>query len=209
MPPTNPLDVQSVEFSRAMRGYSIDEVDAFLDQVTQELDRLRGDIERLREQRPGHADEQAIARALVTAQLAAQQTVEDAKAEAERILTEAEANATRNSEAADAQAREILEAAELHAREVKTSLEERRHELGQSIKALEAFEDEYRGRLRGSVESMLRALEDSAPKGRVAPPEPPELRLMAEQEPQHAGGSHLPSGVDALPQPYDAQTTQG
>jgi cell division initiation protein len=209
MPPTKPLDVQSIEFSRAMRGYSIDEVDAFLDQVTEELDRLRGDVKRLQEQAIDHADEQAIARALVTAQLAAQQTVEDAKAEAERILTQAEANATRTTETADAQAREILEAAELHAREVKTSLEERRNELGQSIKVLEAFEDEYRGRLRGSVESMLRALEDSAPKGRLAPPAPPELPLMAEQEHHHAGGNHLPSGVEVLPQPYDAQTTQG
>jgi DivIVA domain-containing protein len=44
MPPSTPLDVQNKEFRRALRGYSIDEVDAFLDQVTVELDRLQGEL---------------------------------------------------------------------------------------------------------------------------------------------------------------------
>ena len=49
----------------------------------------------------------------------------------------------------------------------------RRQELESSIEALRAFERDYRARLRGFVEGQLKALEDAAPSGPVAPPNPP------------------------------------
>src|SRR2546425_13266373 len=98
MPPSTPLDVQNKEFRRALRGYSIDEVDAFLDQVTEELDRLQGELKQGQDHRIDQADEQAIARALVTAQRAAEQTIEDANARAQTIRTDAEASAARTTE---------------------------------------------------------------------------------------------------------------
>jgi len=51
----------------------------------------------------------------------------------------------------------------------------RRQELESSIEALRAFERDYRARLRGFVEGQLKALEDAAPAGPVAPPQPPGL----------------------------------
>jgi cell division initiation protein len=191
------LDVQNKEFTRAIRGYAIEEVDAFLDRVTEELDRLRGEVKRLQEHRIEHADEQAIARALVTAQRAAEQTVEDAKAQAQTIRTDAETNATRTAETAQLRAREIVDAAELHAREVTEQLGQRRTELERSIRALEAFEGEYRSRLRGSVESMLEALDHATPKGPLAPPPPPGLVLSGAQG-QTGHNSFRPS-LDAGP----------
>jgi cell division initiation protein len=169
------IDVQNKKFTRAMRGYAIDEVDAFLDQVADELARLRKDGKGQPDRSAPKADEQAIARALVTAQRVAEQTIADAKAQAQSIRIDAEAAATRTTESAQLHAREIVEAAELHARQVTEQLGQRRRELELSIQALQAFEGDYRGRLLARVDELRKALEDSAPSASVAPPTPPGL----------------------------------
>jgi cell division septum initiation protein DivIVA len=144
----------------------MEEVDGFLDQIAAELDRLYEQVERLQQNQIDHGDEQAIARALVTAQRAAEQTTNEAKNQARSIVDEA------GREAAD-----IRAAAERHAREVDGDLDRRRRDLERAISDLEAFEGDYRDRLRSSVESMLKALDAAAPKGRVAPSPPPGLLL--------------------------------
>ena len=263
MPPLTPLDIQHKEFTKAMRGYAMHEVDTFLDQVTEEFTRMQDEIARLREQASsaappqpapvqvqapppppppqpqpvaaevrggGAGGEEAIARALVMAQRMADQTVEEAKVKAKSMVAEAEARAKNMTvqaqmrarevteasqmrarevtEAAQMRAREVTEAAQARARELTEGLEtrykeriqsaeararvaeeqarmqiaqateqvaRRRQELESSIEALRAFERDYRARLRGFVEGQLKALEDAAPSGPVAPPQPPGL----------------------------------
>jgi DivIVA domain-containing protein len=256
MPPLTPLDIQHKEFTKAMRGYAMHEVDTFLDQVTEEFTRLQDEVSRLREQaanggmtaapppppsvaavapapmpqadsRPG---EEAIARALVMAQRMADQTVEEAKSKAKSMVSEAEARSKSTTEQAQMRAREVTEAAQMRAREVTEAAQmrarevtetaqarareltegletrykeriqsaeararvaeeqarmqiaqateqvaRRRQELESSIEALRAFERDYRARLRGFVEGQLKALEDAAPSGPVAPNPPPGL----------------------------------
>ena len=240
MPPLTPLDIQHKEFTKAMRGYAMHEVDTFLDQVTEEFTRMQDEIARLREQASsvaqpqqapvqvqgppppppqpqpvaaearggGAGGEEAIARALVMAQRMADQTVEEAKVKAKSMVAEAEARAKNMTEQAQMRAREVTEAAQARARELTEGLEtrykeriqsaeararvaeeqarmqiaqateqvaRRRQELESSIEALRAFERDYRARLRGFVEGQLKALEDAAPSGPVAPPQPPGL----------------------------------
>jgi DivIVA domain-containing protein len=285
MPPLTPLDIQHKEFTKAMRGYAMAEVDTFLDQVTEEFTRLQEENARLKEQLaharnaqsmapppppppppvqvapvappPGYGQapdattgsqervgEEAIARALVMAQQMADQTVEEAKARAKAILDDSEARARATNDETQRRAREITEAAQLRAREVTQAAEQRareiteaaqarardltegvearakerienaerrartaedqartqiqtvteqvarrRQELEGSVEALRAFERDYRARLRGFVEGQLKALEDAAPSGPVAPPQPPGL-----------GGNSRPlPGADDLP----------
>ncbi|HYN18006.1 MAG TPA: DivIVA domain-containing protein [Actinomycetes bacterium] len=254
MPPLTPLDIQHKEFTKAMRGYAMHEVDTFLDQVTEEFTRMQDEIARLREQAssaaPSHpapvqvqappppppqpqpvaaeargggaGGEEAIARALVMAQRMADQTVDEAKVKAKSMVAEAEARAKNMTEQAQMRAREVTEAAQARARELTEGLEtrykeriqsaeararvaeeqarmqiaqateqvaRRRQELESSIEALRAFERDYRARLRGFVEGQLKALEDAAPSGPVAPPQPPGL-----------GGNSRPlPGADDLP----------
>jgi DivIVA domain-containing protein len=261
MPPLTPLDIQHKEFTKAMRGYAMHEVDTFLDQVTEEFTRMQDEIARLREQassaappqpvqvqqapppppppqaqpvpaeaRGGAGGEEAIARALVMAQRMADQTVEEAKVKAKSMVAEAEARAKNMTEQAQMRAREVTEAAQMRAREVTEAAQmrarevteaaqarareltegletrykeriqsaeararvaeeqarmqiaqaseqvaRRRQELESSIEALRAFERDYRARLRGFVEGQLKALEDAAPSGPVAPPQPPGI----------------------------------
>ena len=264
MPPLTPLDIQHKEFTKAMRGYAMHEVDTFLDQVTEEFTRMQDEIARLREQAsstaPGQTapvqvqqappppppqpqpvaaearsagGEEAIARALVMAQRMADQTVEEAKVKAKSMVAEAEARAKNMTEQAQMRAREVTEAAQMRAREVTEAAQarareltegletrykeriqsaeararvaeeqarmqiaqateqvaRRRQELESSIEALRAFERDYRARLRGFVEGQLKALEDAAPSGPVAPPQPPGL----------AANSRPLPGADDLP----------
>ena len=238
MPPLTPLDIQHKEFTKAMRGYAMHEVDTFLDQITEEFTRLQDEIARLRDQAAnaqaqppqmqvapqvqvqapppppppmasgGTSGEEAIARALVMAQRMADQTVEEAKVKAKSMVGEAEVRAKSMSEQSQMRAREVTEAAQARARELTEGLEtrykeriqsaeararvaeeqsrmqiaqvteqvaRRRQELESSIEALRAFERDYRARLRGFVEGQLKALEDAAPSGPVAPPQPPGL----------------------------------
>jgi DivIVA domain-containing protein len=244
MPPLTPLDIQHKEFTKAMRGYAMHEVDTFLDQVTEEFTRMQDEIARLRDQASSAAPppptpmqqapppppqpvaaegraggEEAIARALVMAQRMADQTVEEAKVKAKSMVAEAEARAKNMTEQAQMRAREVTEAAQMRAREVTEAAQarareltegletrykeriqsaeararvaeeqarmqiaqaseqvaRRRQELESSIEALRAFERDYRARLRGFVEGQLKALEDAAPSGPVAPPQPPGI----------------------------------
>jgi DivIVA domain-containing protein len=258
MPPLTPLDIQHKEFTKAMRGYAMHEVDTFLDQVTEEFTRLQDEVSRLREQAANggisasppppappsvapaaqapapqvepRAGEEAIARALVMAQRMADQTVEEAKVKAKSMVSEAEGRSKNTTEQAQLRAREVTEAAQMRAREVTEAAQmrarevtetaqarareltegletrykeriqsaeararvaeeqarmqiaqateqvaRRRQELESSIEALRAFERDYRARLRGFVEGQLKALEDAAPSGPVAPNPPPGL----------------------------------
>src|SRR6266508_1521559 len=251
--PLTPLDIQHKEFTKAMRGYAMHEVDTFLDQVTEEFTRMQDEIARLRDQattgggpppqpapvqqappppppQPMAAEgraggEEAIARALVMAQRMADQTVEEAKVKAKSMVAEAEARTKNMTEQSQLRAREVTEAAQMRARELSEALEtrykeriqsaeararvaeeqsrmqiaqvteqvaRRRQELESSIEALRAFERDYRARLRGFVEGQLKALEDAAPSGPVAPPQPPGMGGVGNSRPL-PGSEDLPA----------------
>ncbi len=183
--------------TRMRRGYDENEVDAFLDQVEAELTRLHAENDRLKQEletarrglgavdgsgsvaeaelapageapsapapaqpvtspQPAAAEvapaapddaavEQRVARMLVLAQQTADAAVRDAHAEAERLIAHA------RSRAAD---------------ELNT-LERDKAVLENEVEQLQAFEREYRQRLRAYLEMQLRELE-SRPGGPAA-----------------------------------------
>src|SRR6266545_669672 len=165
MPPLTPLDIQHKEFTKAMRGYAMHEVDTFLDQVTEEFTRMQDEIARLRDHASGAAPppppqpapvmqqappppppqvvaegrggggEEAIARALVMAQRMADQTVEEAKVKAKSMVAEAEARAKNMTEQSQMRAREVTEAAQMRAREVTEAAQMRAREVTEAAQA--------------------------------------------------------------------------
>lgn len=103
-----PQDVEKQTFSTALRGYDLNEVDDFLDQVVVTLNEMEAAIEAAggapastAAPTPAHAapgepvvaDESALGRVLLTAQQTADQIIADARSESERILTETQADA--------------------------------------------------------------------------------------------------------------------
>ena len=174
--PLGPLDVNAKEFKITRKGYHVDEVDAFLDEVEAELVRLLADNAALRaepvpslpqpvvapvaEVRPvaevaplptagilaGETEGVAL-RTLLLAQQTADAAVAQARAEADQIVAQARRTLTE----ADAEVATKVAA-------VLGDLEERRSQLEAQIEDLRAFEREYRIRLKAYLEGQLRDL---------------------------------------------------
>ena len=162
--PLSPTDVNAKEFKITRKGYKVDEVDAFLDEVEAELVRLLSDNVALRAQSAPHAGSPLAApssagimagetegvalRTLLLAQQTADAAIAQAQAEAEQLVD----RARKTLGDADAQV-----AAKVAA--VLGDLEERRDQLEQQIEDLRAFEREYRVRLKAYLEGQLRDLD--------------------------------------------------
>lgn len=122
----SPADVEQKTFSTALRGYDLDEVDDFLDEVVTTIKELNEALAAAQQAAASVAgqpatrgevpDESAVGRALVAAQETADQIVADARREAERIVQEADTEAEtlqsekeRRKAAAEAEMAELSE----------------------------------------------------------------------------------------------------
>lgn len=93
-----PIDVEQKAFTQALRGYQMDEVDDFLDEVVATLrsyeQRLREGQDKIRalesDTSSRGGDESEISRAIITAQRSADRLLAEARAEAEIIRSQAE-----------------------------------------------------------------------------------------------------------------------
>ncbi len=101
--PLTPLDIHNKEFSKQIRGYDVDEVNEFLDQIIKDYESLIRDNKDLQNQvsalsdKLGHFSniEETLSKAIIVAQDAADELKSNAKKEAQLILKEAEKNADR------------------------------------------------------------------------------------------------------------------
>jgi len=109
------------------------------------------------------------------AQMRAREVTEAAQARARELTEGLETRYKERIQSAEARARVAEEQARMQIAQATEQVARRRQELESSIEALRAFERDYRARLRGFVEGQLKALEDAAPAGPVAPPQPPGL----------------------------------
>ncbi len=96
--PVTPLDIQNKEFERAFRGYDIEDVDEFLDQIAKDLEKLINDnsalteqLEQLVEKNKNYQKlEETMHNAIVIAQETAEEVKHIAKREADLIRREAD-----------------------------------------------------------------------------------------------------------------------
>lgn len=97
-----PLDIENKKFSKQMiSGYSVDEVDEFLDEITADYEKLykesaeaKNKIEDMQEDMAKYKNiENTLNNTLIMAQTAADDVKNLAKQQAEAILNEAQANA--------------------------------------------------------------------------------------------------------------------
>lgn len=164
-----PEDVERKAFKERFKGYDMDEVDAFLDQVAgrlQELVAERDDVRRRlheAEQSSGESGD-LLQRTLLTAQRTADETVAAAEAEAEQLRKEAQAEHERL----------LAEAREAAAAE-RRRLEAEGERLSRALEDLKAFRTEYLERVRRLVEEQFAALERVA----VLPEIPDEMEELA------------------------------
>lgn len=180
--PLNPIDVQQKTFGTALRGYDLDEVDDFLDEVVTTLvdyeQRLRDAQDRIHALESQLAErgsaETAIARALVAAQRSADTIVAEARDEADKVLA-----------AAHAEANEYAAARALESQKQRSEIESLRAvmvELRSRLGGLAASALDRVGEMEGSIDEAERRL--SAPAPEVVEEAAPAA--WAESEPQWA-----------------------
>lgn len=107
-----PLDIENKKFSKQMvNGYSVDEVDDFLDDLTVEYEKLfkenseyKNEIEKLKDDMEHYKTiENTLQSTLMMAQTTAEEVKEVAKQQAEQIINDAKSNAQKEADSLDNQ----------------------------------------------------------------------------------------------------------
>ncbi len=210
-----PIDVQQKTFVTTFRGYDLDEVDDFLDDVVttlkdyeQRLHDAQQRIAALENQADGRGEsEAAISRALVAAQRSADMIVAEAKSEADEILAGARVDA-RALEAERTDEQQRLEAELSSMRQVVAELRER-------IGALAGPMAEDADTMAGAVDAAQTALADIALATQEAPgsdeidesdqPEQIEVDDTAEFDPMSAGSADEAEDDSKVPPSNDIE----
>lgn len=190
-----PSDIEHQQFKERFRGYDQDEVDRFLDRVSERLGELQrerdeaGERQREAERRAqevqakseeGLEAEVLLKRTLVIAQRAAEETVAEAEATAAQQRAEATEEVADLRERTRVEAEDLLAAARIEAEEVVAAA---RREAGDlladarwrsdrvrlAIEELQRFRNEYRDRVRGVIAEHLALLDRAGELPEIAP----------------------------------------
>lgn len=110
-----PLDIENKKFSKKLNGYSVDEVDDFLDQVTLEYEKLykenneyREEVEQCRKDLEHYRNvEKTLQNTLVMAQTTADDIKNMAQKQADQIIRDAQSEARRSVDELNKQQYEI------------------------------------------------------------------------------------------------------
>ena len=189
-----PADIEAQVFREKFKGYDQDEVDAFLDRVSDrlsELERERDEsIKRLHEVEEGASEaleaERLLKRTLITAQRTADATVAEAVEQANLAIAEADQRAAEIVSTAEARAAEIVSDAERSAsenlRQARAAIESRQaaadeqlRQVQHAVAELQRFRSEYRDRVRAAVAEQLAMLDSVAD----IPDPPAEMTRLA------------------------------
>lgn len=139
-----PLDIRHQEFRRAMRGYSEEQVDVFLDEVADEFERLFQDNIELRE-RIQFLEEQ------VAGYEKLKETLNNTLVSAQQQADSTRANANKEGEL-------ILRDAELKARGIVSEAYSEKQRVQQSLIQLRQIEEDFRFKFRSLLEAHINLL---------------------------------------------------
>lgn len=144
-----PLDIRHKEFRRAMRGYSDEEVDVFLDEVADEFERLFQ--ENIEAEERIHRLEQQLAQFE-----GLKETLQNTLVTAQQQADEMRANARKEAEL-------ILRDAELKSRDIVSESYAEKQRVQQALIQLKQIEEDFRFKFRSLLEAHLNLLaEDEA-----------------------------------------------
>jgi cell division initiation protein len=222
-----PIDVQQKTFGTALRGYDLDEVDDFLDEVVTTLkdyeQRLHERDDRIAELRATLEEqgdsESAIARALVAAQRSADGIVASAHEEAARIRAEAqeeagelEAERAREQARVAAEIEKIRADARVEAEELEAERAREQARVAAEVERLRQLVRELRERVFAIADSvseelstMSGAIDESEARAGLTGVSEEAPEAVTDEEPDRtpdAGGESEPDGDE---EPVEAE----
>jgi cell division initiation protein len=140
-----PLDISRQEFRRVMRGYDVDEVDSFLDTVSNEYEELTKENSRLRERIKTLEDKVGEYREM-------EKAMENALISVERVSEEIKLNAQKEAEL-------MIREAELKARDILREGDALSKKLREDIVELKRQRQILRSKLKATIETHLKMIE--------------------------------------------------
>jgi len=154
-----PIDIQQIKFGLSFRGYSRQEVDAFLDRVASAMEAQLAEMQATREQAAAievqllelRKKESALNNTLIAAQQVVEEMKRNAQKEVELRLKEAELQAER-----------LMQDAWTQLRQVTQELEEARREK-------RLFLERWRSSLKTIEQALVMAAEGDAAPGEPGP----------------------------------------
>lgn len=161
-----PLEIRQKAFEKVLRGYDKDEVNAFLQTLSQEWERVLDETKEARIKLEGterevsklREVESSLFRTLKTAEDTGASVIEQANKTAELILRENQLNADALLSEAKTKARNTIEEAEMISRQMVDEMEERLKSMIEQYKTLELHRDNLLSDLkRLAGETMDRA----------------------------------------------------
>ncbi len=217
--PLTPTDVANKQFRISFRGYSLDEVDAFLDEVENELTRLLRSNGELKGSSSapdaaavaaapaaapaplsGMQGQEAALRTLLLAQRTADEAIAEARAEAEELVSSARAEAEQVVSEAKAEADRSLGGARAEADRTLSTSRERAARLDEDvaakIQAATGDLDQQRRQLESRIEE-LRAFEREYRTRLKAYLETQLRELGSGSRPSDEAGSGVPADARA------------
>jgi cell division initiation protein len=144
-----PIEIRQKSFERTLRGYDKDEVNAFLQSLSQEWERTLDECKELRIKLEGAEKEvnklreveSSLFKTLKTAEDTGANTIEQANKTAELILRENQLNADALINEAKTRAKNTIEEAESLSKQMLAEMEDRLKSLGQHYKNLELHKE--------------------------------------------------------------------
>jgi cell division initiation protein len=165
-----PLDIHHKEFRNALRGYSPEEVDDFLDDVADEFERLFKENIDLSEKLEAAS---ARVRAYADMERTLQNTMVAAQTSADDIRTRADADAARLVADAETKSQEIVSAA----------LEDKQRSQVELVRLKEA-EEEFRARFLSMLRGYMATVEEPASSAPATESFQVAETAVAEQKPE-------------------------
>lgn len=189
-PTLTPLDIQKKEFRHTFRGYSVDEVDAFLDQITQDYEKLLKDnldqAERLAQAEQNIARyreiEEVLKKTMILAQKNADELRNNTEKESQLMLDRVRIEADQLIREAEQEAVAIIEKAERQAAAMISEAEKKVNLLIEEYSRLKGQAQIFRMRFRALLEAQARFL-DAEEGNEEAESVQPDLDELADSLP--------------------------
>ena len=139
-----PLDIQRQTFSRALKGYNVDEIRAYLQLIAEEIERLLRDVDRL-------ARENAMLREDLDEHNARERILKDTLLSAQKVSEDVKANAQKEAEL-------IVKDAELLSERLTSQAMARVAELERTIQDLKIERKGARNKLQSTIDTIQQLL---------------------------------------------------
>lgn len=151
-----PLEIRQKTFEKNFRGYQIDEVNAFLQTLSQEWERIQDENKELRikleaterEVTKLREVESSLYKTLKTAEDTGASVIEQARTAAELHLKESQLKADAMMNEAKTKAKDTIEESDMRAKEIVAEMEDRLKMLVENYKKLESSREDLIGDLK-------------------------------------------------------------